>query len=258
MVYIMLAASAVLAAASTRSIPASLLLFFSFGLILTTLQQIPLWAGAVSLMMLVPSFLLVKREQRKTDTSHTEQKLWRIILRPFAVLFIPIEIHFGTRLVLTLIGLLLLTAVITDIVRMFSSVNMDRLFKKGERKKFSSVTAFLLTCFILFLVFSPPISYLSLVFFSIGDLFGKLIGLRCGRIRLINHRTLEGSLGFVLGSLYAGYVIYVLLPFPEVYLFAGAAAAALVELFSKDVDDNLTVGICTAVILQAVNCFFLL
>ena len=70
-------------------------------------------------------------------------------------------------------------------------------FKRTETKRFSSMTSFLVAIFIVFLVFPVSVSYLCLAFITIGDMGGKLIGLKYGRMKLIDARTFAGSLGFL-------------------------------------------------------------
>jgi dolichol kinase len=118
------------------------------------------------------------------------------------------------------------------------------------------MTAYLVSVFLVFLLFAAPVSYLSLAFLTVGDPFGKLIGTRFGRTPLVGSRTLEGSLGYLAGALVAGGILHEFVPFPAQYLAIGAVAAAAIELFSRDIDDNLTVGIFSGAILSVVKFFF--
>ena len=73
--------------------------------------------------------------------------------------------------------------------------------------------------------------------------------MRFGRTPLVGPRTLEGSLGYMTGALAAGGILHEFVPFPAAYLAIGAVAAAAIELFSRDIDDNLTVGLLSGAIL---------
>lgn len=180
---------------------------------------------------------------------------WRVIARPFALLFIPIDLFFGHTAVLLLLGALSLLFITLDMVRLLTAHRLSRLFKEKENKRFSSMTAFLAATFLIFLVFGGSVPYLALGFITVGDLFGKVIGIGFGRTRLLRERTLEGSLGFLSGSFMAGWVIYSLLPVPLYAALAGPPFAAAVELFSMDLDDNFTVGIVTGGFLFALRYF---
>ena len=184
-----------------------------------------------------------------------EMKWWRVIARPFALLFIPIDLLFGRTPLLLLIGGLGIVVIGTDIFRLFSRHQLQQLFKKKEIKRFSSITSFLVAIFIIFLVFPAAIPYLGLAFITIGDMFSKIIGIKFGKVKLFRNRTLEGSLGFLAGSFMSGWVIYSLLPVPLYAAIAGPLFAAAAELFSMDLDDNFTVGVITSGFLFALRYF---
>ena len=184
-----------------------------------------------------------------------EMKWWRVIARPFALLFIPIDLLFGRTTLLFLIAGIGVILIGTDIFRMLSRHQLQLLFKKKEIKRFSSMTSFVVAIFLIFLVFPGVIPYLGLAFITVGDLFSKIIGIKFGKVRLFRDRTLEGSLGFLAGSFMAGWVIYMLRPVPLYAVIAGPLFAAAVELFSMDLDDNFTVGIVTCGFLFALRYF---
>ena len=184
-----------------------------------------------------------------------EMKWWRVIARPFALLFIPIDLLFGRTPLLFLMAGIGVILIGTDIFRMLSRHQLQLLFKKKEIKRFSSMTSFVVAIFLIFLVFPGVIPYLGLAFITVGDLFSKIIGIKFGKVRLFRDRTLEGSLGFLAGSFMAGWVIYMLRPVPLYAVIAGPLFAAAVELFSMDLDDNFTVGIVTCGFLFALRYF---
>ena len=184
-----------------------------------------------------------------------EMKWWRVIARPFALLFIPIDLLFGRTTLLFLMAGIGVILIGTDIFRMLSRHQLQQLFKKKEIKRFSSMTSFVVAIFLIFLVFPGVIPYLGLAFITVGDLFSKIIGIKFGKVRLFRDRTLEGSLGFLAGSFMAGWVIYMLRPVPLYAVIAGPLFAAAVELFSMDLDDNFTVGIVTCGFLFALRYF---
>ncbi len=189
-----------------------------------------------------------------------ELKWWRILARPFALLFVPIDRLFGRPLLLFLLGLLALGFSVLDLVRLFSRVQLARLFKASERRRFSSMTSFMVAIFLIFLVFPDHLPYLGLGFITVGDLFSKIVGIRFGRVPLLRGRTLEGSLAFVAGGLAAAWLLRlalrgVLPPVPLYAVLAGPLFAAAVELFSWAVDDNFTVGIISCGFLYSLRYF---
>ena len=189
-----------------------------------------------------------------------ELKWWRILARPFALLFVPIDRLFGRTPLLFLLGGLALGFSALDLVRLFSRLQMRLLFKASERRRFSSMTSFLVAIFMMFLVFPDHLPYLGLGFITVGDLFGKIVGIRFGRVRLLRGRTLEGSLAFVAGGLAAAWLLRLSLggifpPMPLYAVLAGPVFAALVELFSWALDDNFTVGIISTGFLYSLRYF---
>ena len=201
---------------------------------------------------------LLRRKRMWNLPANTELKIWRIAARPFALLFIPIRIYAGDRFLLYLIGILALIVISIDLYRLFSRRQLSLLFKRSEIHRFSSMTSFLVAAFLIFLLFPTDIAYLCLVFILFGDMAAKFFGLGFGRIRIVQERTLEGSLGFLTGCLYAGFLAASLFDIPFSKLLAGALFATLFELFSFNLDDNFTVGILTGGCLMALHYFQLL
>ena len=184
-----------------------------------------------------------------------EMKWWRIIARPFALLFIPIDLLFRRTPLLLLLGALALIFSGMDLFRMATRFKLAQLFKSSEVKRFSSMTSFLVAIFIIFLVFPDTIPYQGLAFITMGDLFSKVMGIRFGRTVLLKGRTLEGGLGFVAGSFMTAWILYSVLPIPLYAVLAGPVFAALAELFSGALDDNFTVGVISSGFLYALRYF---
>jgi glycerol-3-phosphate acyltransferase PlsY/dolichol kinase len=184
-----------------------------------------------------------------------EMKWWRVIARPFALLFIPIDLLFRRMPLLLLLGALALIFSGMDLFRMATRFKLTQLFKSSEVKRFSSMTSFLVAIFIIFLVFPDTIPYQGLAFITMGDLFSKVIGLRFGKVALLRGRTLEGGLGFVAGSFMTGWILYSVQTIPLYAVLAGPIFAALAELFSGALDDNFTVGVISSGFLYALRYF---
>jgi dolichol kinase len=185
-----------------------------------------------------------------------ELKVWRLAARPFALLFIPLDLLWGRRVLLVVAGLVCLVFIALDIFRYFSRHRIAAMFKASEARRFSSMTYFLLSLFLGFLVFPGGLPYLPLAFSTIGDLCGKLVGMRFGVTSLYRDRTLQGTLAFVAGSLLAGWLLHRLLDLPLAFVLSGAPFAAAVELFSRRLDDNFSILLLTGGFLAALRYFF--
>lgn len=245
---------------ASRSLVATSLVASSF---LTLL--LPLWYGPDPAIFIIAGccfiiFLVTLWFALRSDffnyLAGRDIKKWRILARPFAFLFIPINIFFGHRFLIILLGYLALISIGIDLFRLFSKKQFSQIFKKKEAKHFSSMTSFLVAVFIVFLLFPAEIGYLCLAFIIIGDLFSKFTGIKYGRNHLIHDRTLEGSLGFMTGCLYGGIILYTIFSFNIIWVIVGALAATLTELFSWKIDDNFSVGVITGCVLICLKYFF--
>jgi len=244
-------------ASRNRLVPA-MVLFSYLVIILPVWYGLRVWviaSAAVFLLAFAWIFYLSVKKGIFVIEPDPELKKWRIIARPFAMLFIPIQIYLGEEFLLYLLGILAMIFIATDLYRLFSRHKLSLLYKKTEVQRFSSMTSFLVAIFILFLLFPPEVSYLCLGLVIFGDMAAKMFGIRFGHIKLIHGRTVAGSLGFLTGCLYAGSVICVIFGFSFSYLLIGALVATITELFTYHVDDNFTVGILTGGALHALHYF---
>jgi dolichol kinase len=253
-------AVAALVFASSRDLDLTGLVSFAF---LSIVIPLELGAGTAALTLSLLAWFLLGLSIRNclrhgvfSFGTSKEMKWWRVIARPFALLFIPIDRLFHRTPLLLLLGALALIFSGLDLFRMATRFQLAQLFKKSEVKRFSSMTSFLVSIFIIFLVFPDSIPYLGLAFITVGDLFSKIIGIRFGKTELLKSRTLEGSLAFVAGSFLAGWVLYsVLRTVPLYAALGGPVFAAAVELFSGPLNDNFTVGIISCGFLYALRYF---
>lgn len=89
---------------------------------------------------------------------------------------------------------------------------------------------------------------LALVVLGIGDPAAAFIGRRWGRIRWVNERSVEGTLALVVASIGASVPLLVLahgFALAPAFAISGAAAVlgAIAELYSRKIDDNLSVSV---------------
>ena len=104
------------------------------------------------------------------------------------------------------------------------------------------------------LIFPSPIAAAALAVMLTGDAAAALIGRKFGKHKLVNGKSLEGTLAFILtGIAVSGIFISAtgavsLLP----YTLPAVILAALTELFQKQlkVDDNFSIPLATAGFLQ--------
>ena len=187
--------------------------------------------------------------------------LWRLIARPFAVLFIIFHYFFDQLISLTIIGIVTLCFIAMDLSKIISKSTQEVLtkriksiFRKGEEDRFSSMTAFLVASFIVMLVFKKEIAITALTFTVFGDIFSKIFGLGFGRHKIFD-KTLEGSLAYFGCVLICWYVLTHTLNLSTYIILIGAISAPLIEIISIRVNDNFTVPLISAVVMEVGRVF---
>lgn len=147
--------------------------------------------------------------------------------------------------------------------RLVPSFN-DRLMKVYSRvahphewHRVNSSTWFTTALLALALTGSPMLCAVACAILGLADPAAALVGRRFGRTKLVNGRSLEGSSTFFVVAFVAAFAITIGLHgvAPGTAAIAAAAAAgcsALVELFSRRIDDNLTIPLSAAAAAWAV------
>ncbi len=127
---------------------------------------------------------------------------------------------------------------------------LGRIAHPHETHRVNSSSWFILALFVL--------SFVDVVYGTVGvailgaaDPAAALIGRRFGRWTLVNGRTLEGTLSFwMVGTLVSSLALATWFdyPLPQVLLMATTASvfAAVAELFSRRIDDNLAIPVAAA------------
>lgn len=189
-------------------------------------------------------------------------KLWRLFLRPFAVIFPILYLFYSKNFILIFLGIIVLIFFIPDLVRLFSKkVNIrltkkiTAIYKKGEEKRFSSMTLFLLAAFLTFLIFEKNIAIIAVTFLIFGDAFAKFFGLQYGKIKHFGKKTFEGSLAFFAVCLVAGLIFSQYLDISFGIIIIGALVATIAEALPWDVNDNLAISLAAATSMYVASIF---
>ena len=187
---------------------------------------------------------------------------WRVAIRPVSLLFL-IFYFIDIQLGLSVIGIVSLCFIALDIFRFLHkrtnillTEKTTVIFRKGEEKKFSTMTIFLISTFITVLLFDFEIAITSLIFLVFGDMFGKIFGLAYGRHKIFE-KTLEGTLAYFGSVIIFSYILYTALDVPLLILISGGIAAPLIELLPIGINDNFTVPIISGAVMTATKMFFL-
>jgi acyl phosphate:glycerol-3-phosphate acyltransferase len=126
----------------------------------------------------------------------------------------------------------------------------SEFIRRTEADKLNGSTFLCLAFFLVILLFSRNVAVTAMFFLSLGDAAAELGGKNFGGVRYFG-KTLEGTFAFFGVAFLTAFALFEKW---EVAL-VGALAGALVELFSFDLDDNLTVPIGSAL---ALSCALLL
>jgi glycerol-3-phosphate acyltransferase PlsY len=203
----------------------------------------------------------IKGKVIKIDDENFNAHWWRVASRPFAFLFIFFYMIFTQMVALLIIGIVAIVFIALDITRILNkqtnellTVKIKSIFRKGEEKKFSSMTIFLVATFITILLFEKNVAITALTFLIFGDIFSKIFGLAFGRHKIFD-KTLEGTLAYFGCVLICGFILYNILEIHLLVLIVGGIAAPLVELFSFQLNDNFTVSLISGSVMTVARVF---
>jgi len=127
-----------------------------------------------------------------------------------------------------------------------------------EAWRVNSATWYSTALVILALMQDLTIATVAVIILGLADPAAAIIGRRFGRVKLIHGRSLEGSSTFVVvGSISAFLWLHFACDFAPtsalIWAIGGAVPGALAELFSRRIDDNLSIPVSVAVGLLAVQ-----
>lgn len=230
---------------------------YSFDLIIIFSELILIYLFVLNI------FLSYQRGLFKLKESTLEKiRPWRTFMRPLASVF-PIGYYFLDRnFILLIIGIIGGIFTLVDITRLLSPrLNLllhhkkARIYKKGEEKTFSSISLFLISAFLLILLFPKPIAIVAMVFLIFGDVFAKFFGLEYGKIEIFAPKTLEGSLAHLTVCLLVGYLMLPYVDLSPIIIATGALVATIVEALPLRINDNFSVSISAALAMLLLNSF---
>lgn len=175
-------------------------------------------------------------------------KLTALVL-PVGYLFL------SQKFLLTVTGSLLATAFVADVARFISPefnrqyLNLKKLAKEKEVKRFSGYTFFLTSVFVVLWIFPKDIAIISLGFFILGDIFAPL-GLVFAAKETIKGKTIGGAMLIFILCFVTGIFLRSLagLGISLNFIVIAALATAILDQFSFLLDDNILVPIGTAII----------
>lgn len=120
------------------------------------------------------------------------------------------------------------------------------ILRRHERKgAITGATYYIISTFLCIVIFDKHIAIVSIFFIVLGDTAAALVGKAWGRIKLIGHKSLEGSAAcFIVCAVISVFWI------DPVIGITGAFVATLAELLPLRIDDNLTVPLISGTVMQ--------
>ncbi|MCX8083145.1 MAG: hypothetical protein N3D17_07150 [bacterium] len=187
-----------------------------------------------------------------------KRKIYRVIMGSlFPVLYLITDRIFLPLLLATFFLTLLLAM---EYERWRHPAVWDYITGKGkgifreQSGKLTGDTYFMLAVFII-LFFQKDISIAALFFLVFGDAGSGIIGTKYGKKQIFPGKTLEGLAGGLLFNLIIGLIIYPFLNISLPLLIIGAFISSIVEVLPLKINDNLSVGIITALVMLIIRNF---
>lgn len=127
-----------------------------------------------------------------------------------------------------------------------------RIFKTPPGK-LTGDTYFMISTFLILVFFKREIAIPTLFFLTFEDAGSGIIGSKFGKTKIFPGKSVEGFIGGFFFNLLILLLIFKFIDLPFYVLISGALISSIVELLPLKMDDNLTVGIITAISMYLLN-----
>ncbi len=125
------------------------------------------------------------------------------------------------------------------------------LLRAEEQLKESAGVPFVMGLLLTILSFPKPVAVVAILTLAVADPLSAIIGIRFGRLRVVAHKSIEGSGAFFLGCFVATCVVFLGYTSTATALGLGFFVAFTVSIFEMmpiRLDDNLTIPLFTGAI----------
>jgi dolichol kinase len=185
------------------------------------------------------------------------RKLYRLVLLLVVIIYyywpkkyVILSVSIAFALVLTL-DLIRLTKpstneVVKKIFKPFA-IFMRYIAKKEELRDFSGTTYSLMGCLIIVALMPKVVGITAILFNIFGDLFATIVGKTIGKVKIVNNKTLEGSIACFVSMFLVVMWSHFKLFLPWIPGLAGAFIGTVIELVALKLNDNLTIPILSGV-----------
>lgn len=126
------------------------------------------------------------------------------------------------------------------------------LLRAEEQLKESAGIPFVMGLLLTILSFPKPVAVVAILTLAVADPLSALIGIRFGRIRIVAHKSMEGSAAFFIGCFLATTLVFLgYAPTTGTALglaFFVAFTVSVFEMVPIRLDDNLTIPLFTGAV----------
>jgi dolichol kinase len=122
---------------------------------------------------------------------------------------------------------------------------------KVRQGMITGTTALLISNIIVIAFFNKQVAIVSLVYMLFGDTASAVIGTKYGKVK-IGDKSLEGSLAFFITTMVIALIFsqWTGIHIHLIILIFGAIAATITEALPIEINDNLTVALAAAIVMQ--------
>ncbi len=172
-------------------------------------------------------------------------------------LFIPLIYVFQPNYIYFISTLTMIMVIIIDILRIFNIYEIKQLKKilrKYEFKKPMTAT-YLITIFtIIIYLFDKNIAIYALLVGSICDVSACIYGRIYGKVKIVNNKTLEGTLAFNIFGFFTIFLFYFLIDSNSLIIapILSVIFASIAELITPGKYDNITTPLSFAIFMKAI------
>jgi len=125
--------------------------------------------------------------------------------------------------------------------------------RQHEKDGLSSAVFLVISCIIAFSTFDYWVAFSAVTMAVFGDLVAAVLGKAFGTVKLYRHKSVIGTLGGFATNMIVGFLA---IPHLFILFMPMALMASLVELFTKKMDDNLTIPLFAGFLGQMIVLYF--
>ena len=174
--------------------------------------------------------------------------------------FIPLFYIFFPSHIYLYISILIIVTITIDLCRLLypnSKYNyifnsyLSHVSREYEKNNLLSATILILISAIIIFFFDKNTAIIAISLASVSDSFAAIIGLKYGEIITINHKTVEGFLGFFISSLLVIGTLKIIINIniDVILLIFICLLTSIIETVTPTKYDNITVPIGAALLI---------